>query len=1029
MYNNKKLFLSAVSSEFLTHRNLLASDLKRPNLDVAVQEDFIVTGSTTLTKLDTYIRQCDAVIHLIGHASGEVPEVPAVAALLAIYSDFGTRLAPLASCLLQAQPGFSYTQWEAYLALYHGRKLYIYRPTDFELLTPSAPRHVRFVFNAEEAQSQKAHYQRICALGHDRGQFLNEERLSSAALRDLVDILPQLASRTTVRSTELHHTAERLIGRDSELSQLDAAWNNQHTNVLVIRAWGGMGKTSLVASWMAELAHKDWRGAQQVFDCSFYSQGTRDQGSASADTFIAEALHAFGDPSPSDGSPWDRGARLARLVGARRSLLVLDGLEPLQHPPGPMQGQLKDAAIAALLKGLAAQNTGLCIVTTREKVEDIKQHYGRSAIDMDLHHLSDLAGAALLHYAGASLAGASPITPDHPELQATSREVRGHGLTLQLLGQYLRLVDEGDILKRDTVRLADADQQYQNDATRPYGHAFKAMEAYEKWFASGGLQGAQQLAVLRMLSLFDRPAVRNCLEALRRTPVIIGLTEALCGLPPREWKLALRRLQDIHLITVLPDDAIDVHPLLREYFAMRLQQQQPDAWRIGHRRLFHHLCSNTKEGQKPSLTDLQPLYQAVAHGCRAGLQQDACTKVFLIRIRRAQEEYSTRKLGAFGFDLGAVACFFDTPWTKVSRVLRTSDRAWLMAVAAYTLRAMGRMSEAVEPSHIALQMRVSEKNWEQAAISASNLSELELTLGNVPSAIAAAEQSIAHADRNGAAFWNIVAHAKLADVLHQVGRFAEAQKHFYVAETVQAKHQPTYSFLYSLQGFRYCDLLLHEAEQDAWRSFLNRGGESTHIAALNAVALRANQTLLWFQRSSHSSILSIALDSLTLCRVALYSEMLKNVVNCMLSDTLGRVEGIQSNIDHVVVDLRHSGDAMYLPHGLLTRAWLRCLQDQHIGPDSAKTDLDEAWEIAERGPMPLFLADIHLHRARLFFREKNYPWSQHTDGSSCGPQDDLKEARRLVEKHGYGRRKEELEDAEAALRHWQSIAINARTSD
>jgi len=31
-----------------------------------------------------------------------------------------------------------------------------------------------------------------------------------------------------------------------------------------------------------------------------------------------------------------------------------------------------------------------------------------------------------------------------------------------------------------------------------------------------------------------------------------------------------------------------------------------------------------------------------------------------------------------------------------------------------------------------------------------------------------------------------------------------------------------------------------------------------------------------------------------------------------------------------------------------------------------RSDLDEAWEIAERGPMPLSLADIHLHRARLF---------------------------------------------------------------
>ena len=58
--------------------------------------------------------------------------------------------------------------------------------------------------------------------------------------------------------------------------------------------------------------------------------------------------------------------------------------------------------------------------------------------------------------------------------------------------------------------------------------------------------------------------------------------------------------------------------------------------------------------------------------------------------------------------------------------------------------------------------------------------------------------------------------------------------------------------------------------------------------------------------------------------------------------------------------------------------------------------------------MRLFLADIHLHRARLFFRETVYPWES--------PHADLAEARRLIEKHGYRRRKEELEDAEAGLR-------------
>jgi hypothetical protein len=290
------------------------------------------------------------------------------------------------------------------------------------------------LFLSVEEQSQQDHYDRIRAVGHDRGQFLNEERLSSAVLRDLVEILPRLETTIDVSATRLRHTAERLIGHDEDLTRLDAAWNDARKNVVIVRAFGGMGKTSLVATWMVELALKNWRGATRVFDWSFYSQGTSDQRAASADTFIAVALAAFGDPDPVLGSAWDRGVRLAKLVGKERCLLVLDGLEPLQYPPGPTEGKLKDQAIEALLKGLAAHNEGLCVVTTREKLPDIQQHYGRTGDDLPLTALTDLAGAALLYHHGATRAGAKEITRDDKALQAASRDVRGHGLTLQLLG-------------------------------------------------------------------------------------------------------------------------------------------------------------------------------------------------------------------------------------------------------------------------------------------------------------------------------------------------------------------------------------------------------------------------------------------------------------------------------------------------------------------------------------------------------------------------------------------------------------------
>ena len=147
---NKKLFLSIVTSEFASYRELLTGDLKRPNLDVAVQEDFVVTGGSTLEKLDTYIRHCDGVVHLIGKATGGIPEEHAVATLLRTYPDFAARLPPFAAGLSEPQPGFSYTQWEAYLALYHGRKLFIYRPVDFDRDVVEAPRDSRFVLDDAE---------------------------------------------------------------------------------------------------------------------------------------------------------------------------------------------------------------------------------------------------------------------------------------------------------------------------------------------------------------------------------------------------------------------------------------------------------------------------------------------------------------------------------------------------------------------------------------------------------------------------------------------------------------------------------------------------------------------------------------------------------------------------------------------------------------------------------------------------------------------------------------------------------------
>ena len=222
-------------------------------------------------------------------------------------------------------------------------------------------------------------------------------------------------------------TGEHLFGREEELKRLDAAWAEAGTNVISLVAWGGVGKSALVNHWLGRMAKDNYRGAARVYGWSFYSQGARET-AASADPFIDAALRWFGDPDPAEGSPLDKGARLAHLVRQERTLLILDGLEPLQHPPGPDGGRLKDPGLAALVRELAAANPGLCVVTTRHKVADIGPHAGTTAPVIDLENLPEEAGAQLLQALG--------VNGSDGELRRASREFGGHGLALNLLGTY-----------------------------------------------------------------------------------------------------------------------------------------------------------------------------------------------------------------------------------------------------------------------------------------------------------------------------------------------------------------------------------------------------------------------------------------------------------------------------------------------------------------------------------------------------------------------------------------------------------------
>ncbi|MEE8584145.1 MAG: hypothetical protein V3T83_04765 [Acidobacteriota bacterium] len=521
------------------------------------------------------------------------------------------------------------------------------------------------------------------------------------------------------------------------------------------------------------------------------------------------------------------------------------------------------------------------------------------------------------------------------------------------------------------------------------------MRSYQKWLGEG-----PEWSLLRLMGFFDRPAKGKEIQALLAEPPIPGLSKQILKLDPPARKRALSRLRRLRLLAESPPDdpdGMDAHPLLREYLTEQLQQHFPQACREGHRRLYEHLKQSAQQ-LPDTLEEMMPLYQAVAHGCRAGLHQKAMDEVYWSRILRERQHFSGRKLGAFGADLAAVSSFFERPWDRPSGNLTEEAQPFLLNEAGFRLRALGRLSEAAKPMRAGLKAFESSKDWENAAAQAGNLSELHLTLGDLLQAVDDARNSVELADRSGDAFARMAERTALADALHQSGDLAQARSFFQQAEQMQKEQQPQYPLLSSLQGFQYCDLLLGECEALVRTPPAPQAEPAPSrpqaLSRCREVRERIEKVIEW--RSPSDSILDIALEHLTLGRTFLLEAALEAPSPDLLSPA-------QHHLDLAVTGLRESGNQDDIPRGLIARAQLHRVQCHFL---DAQQDLDEATQIASRGPMPLFQTDIHLEQSRL----------HHAQGNLDAARQALSQARDLIQKHGYHRRDAELEALEKTVR-------------
>jgi tetratricopeptide (TPR) repeat protein len=825
-----------------------------------------------------------------------------------------------------------------------------------------------------------------------------------AASRVFVPLAPDYIS-----TSKLPPTGPFLCGREQELKKLNDSWADPDTNIVSVVAWSGVGKSTLINHWLREMLRDNYRGAERVFAWSFYSQGTADRG-ASADLFIESALrwsnncnrNRIPDRELDEGSPWDKGERLARLIRARRTLLVLDGLESLQFPPGPQEGRLRDQALQALLRELAVKSPGLCVISTRLPVTDLEDFERSTARRIDLTHLTPRAGAQLLKELG--------VKGDEAELEQAAREFRGHPLALILLGSFLNDAHGGDV--RCWREVGPLEEE-----VRQGGHARRVMASYEKWFGEG-----PELAVMRLLALFNRPADGPAVNILRAAPAIPGLTDTLQALDARAWDQVLSKLCRAQLLTKQErnrlEKTLDTHPLVREHFGLQLQQKSPDAWQKGNKRLYEYFKRQASEGlKKPdekrhkrrptTIEEMDPFFTAVFHGCQAGLHRRAFYEVYWPRISRGKRYYIAKRRFAFGADLAVLSNFFDWPYCLPVDKLKAIHQVEILSVCGLRLFSLGRLEEAVKSLEAGLHRAISQKDWRKAAVSASHLCRVYSIAGGLDKALQVAACGVKYADRSGNAIQRWRRHATLGGVLHLMGKLSAAEAEFREAEDLQNQWQSSphasirrfvhwlihrspsgkvnvpddlsvFPFLSSIHGFRYCSLLL-----DQGKSNPEKYQEVQDRATL----------LLERTRKGQDSVFDDALSHLSLGRTFLLQSLRNRPAAIPLAE---------EHLDKAVVGLRRAGIRHYLVRGLLSQAALYITNKEL---NKAQANLKEAALIARHDHMRLHQADCHLAYARLHLAR----------GAKGKAQRNLTKAKAMIERMGYHRRDREVAELEGRL--------------
>jgi tetratricopeptide (TPR) repeat protein len=528
------------------------------------------------------------------------------------------------------------------------------------------------------------------------------------------------------------------------------------------------------------------RGAKWVLGWSFRGQGSRED--RAGDSFFHQALTLFEDRNPDVGHEQEKAIRLGERIARHRGLLVLDGLEPLQRPPGEAGGEITSAndALRQLIRYLAMQMNGLCVITTHFPVADLRDlvREGRAS-EICLGGLDLEDAVRLLKNRG--------LWGPAEEFNAAAQAYKTCTLSLSVLAGILERFYEGSIARWREVA----------------GGSQIIAEILDRQMAN--LSSAQK-GVMKIVGLFDGPAVAEAVQAVYDGDEIPGLTVSNIRPGEHGWQALLKTLRELHLLDGKNDQRprdLDAHPEVRAYFANGLRRDEPAAWQEGQGRLYQHFKNKENlDDENPSAID--NLYLAIHHGCRAGHQAEVFEELVWKRMCDGFTFTRLNGHGASARDEMILKYFVcDPPHSEPGE---RDGRIFLWAALVVYIR--GRVEHAVKFAELAQQSFGKIEDKAGLCFSRAYLSWFLAAAGNLDRALKLSESCLdvpigELGDEPFRRFWKQIFLCLNASVLAYRGKFADALKLYKRAMREKSAAPPLgFDVILSVLQFHYACLLL-----------------------------------------------------------------------------------------------------------------------------------------------------------------------------------------------------------------------------